>query len=259
MALVDCPECERKVSDKAGECPGCGCPVQEMLIEGISCPECGVENLRQAVSCGECGYPISEMDSESEIATAKETLKVGQAADARNVEPSASHLKVVLVKEGYQGALLGLKVDDIIISFNELPIKNNEDLLKASREARDAKKSKVSLLVRRGEALMTFEASLAALGIHCQESGTLAKKREVPSYQQSDKSNSALIVTGYISAILAWFVLWPVFGSAGLVIGGINAFSGAKWHGISQITISALAMAMALFLWGILISILNGY
>lgn len=30
MSLVDCPECGRKVSDKAVSCPNCGAPIAEM-------------------------------------------------------------------------------------------------------------------------------------------------------------------------------------------------------------------------------------
>lgn len=28
MALINCPECGKRVSDKAGNCPNCGCPIQ---------------------------------------------------------------------------------------------------------------------------------------------------------------------------------------------------------------------------------------
>lgn len=33
MALIFCPECGREISDKAVSCPGCGCPVEEMIQE----------------------------------------------------------------------------------------------------------------------------------------------------------------------------------------------------------------------------------
>ena len=29
--LVTCPECGKKVSDKASSCPNCGCPIDEIL------------------------------------------------------------------------------------------------------------------------------------------------------------------------------------------------------------------------------------
>ncbi len=28
MALIKCPECGKQISDKAGSCPGCGCPIE---------------------------------------------------------------------------------------------------------------------------------------------------------------------------------------------------------------------------------------
>lgn len=42
MALIDCPECSKEISDKASACPHCGCPVtQESLSEEsiLKCPD----------------------------------------------------------------------------------------------------------------------------------------------------------------------------------------------------------------------------
>ena len=33
MALIQCPECGKKVSDKAKECPECGHPIAEVTAE----------------------------------------------------------------------------------------------------------------------------------------------------------------------------------------------------------------------------------
>lgn len=35
MALIKCPECGKEISDKAGSCPGCGCPLSEMITSGL--------------------------------------------------------------------------------------------------------------------------------------------------------------------------------------------------------------------------------
>jgi len=59
MALIECPDCGRKVSDRASTCPDCACPVsevvaemrvksdrervaqtREMLDETVDCPRC---------------------------------------------------------------------------------------------------------------------------------------------------------------------------------------------------------------------------
>ena len=31
MALINCPECEKQVSDKAVSCPNCGYPISQMV------------------------------------------------------------------------------------------------------------------------------------------------------------------------------------------------------------------------------------
>ena len=33
MALIECPECSREVSDRAVNCPGCGCPLRPGATE----------------------------------------------------------------------------------------------------------------------------------------------------------------------------------------------------------------------------------
>lgn len=35
MALINCPECDKKVSDRAQSCPDCGCPIAEGNREPI--------------------------------------------------------------------------------------------------------------------------------------------------------------------------------------------------------------------------------
>lgn len=33
MAMIQCPECGKQISDKAATCPNCGCPVKEVINE----------------------------------------------------------------------------------------------------------------------------------------------------------------------------------------------------------------------------------
>jgi hypothetical protein len=44
VALINCPECNKEISDKAGACPHCGCPVfttePETKVIGPACPRC---------------------------------------------------------------------------------------------------------------------------------------------------------------------------------------------------------------------------
>ena len=34
MALIKCPECSKEISDKANNCPNCGCPLSELITTG---------------------------------------------------------------------------------------------------------------------------------------------------------------------------------------------------------------------------------
>ncbi|MDD6485268.1 MAG: zinc ribbon domain-containing protein [Clostridiales bacterium] len=56
MALIECPECGGKVSDKAPTCIHCGYPLQEQTEQQIRyCPYCGKTNNIESTFCGYCG------------------------------------------------------------------------------------------------------------------------------------------------------------------------------------------------------------
>ena len=62
MAMINCPECGKEISDKAQTCIGCGCPI----IPKIICTECGAENNGNAAVCFNCGAPITPVQSQSQ-------------------------------------------------------------------------------------------------------------------------------------------------------------------------------------------------
>ena len=59
MALFECPECGGKVSDKATQCPHCGCPVEQPHKQSKTCPECGQEVDASVMVCPNCAFPLS--------------------------------------------------------------------------------------------------------------------------------------------------------------------------------------------------------
>ena len=77
MALIKCPECGKEISDKATQCPNCGCPCEE--FRKIKVPKELSENEKpQMFSCVNCGRPLPvgieeciycgyEYDSETKI------------------------------------------------------------------------------------------------------------------------------------------------------------------------------------------------
>lgn len=57
MALIDCPECRKQMSDKAEACPHCGAPAGKRS----TCSECGKELPAGAKECPDCGCPVSSV------------------------------------------------------------------------------------------------------------------------------------------------------------------------------------------------------
>ena len=60
MSLIICPNCGKKVSDKAIKCPKCGCLLNKTTIQNDMerCPKCGTMVEKKAASCPNCGMPL---------------------------------------------------------------------------------------------------------------------------------------------------------------------------------------------------------
>lgn len=61
MALINCPECGKEISDKAKKCIHCGKVLIEEEIKTKKCSECGAENPLEATECVKCGCPFEEI------------------------------------------------------------------------------------------------------------------------------------------------------------------------------------------------------
>ena len=97
MALIECPGCGKKISDKAAQCPNCGRKVEilkDNKEEGFSprCKECGEVLPEEAIVCPSCGCPVEKEERESvnESPTSKETVSapkyVTPNTDSRKAE-----------------------------------------------------------------------------------------------------------------------------------------------------------------------------
>ena len=68
MPLIKCPECHKDISDKAPQCPNCGCPASQWggapKEEAITCPKCGSTQITAhqpkwevaQITCLKCGF-----------------------------------------------------------------------------------------------------------------------------------------------------------------------------------------------------------
>lgn len=68
MALINCPECNKEVSNKALSCPNCGYPISDITN---SIPDTAVEYEEQPASLDETIRNIIEQNSNNKIAAAK--------------------------------------------------------------------------------------------------------------------------------------------------------------------------------------------
>lgn len=62
MALINCPNCNKEISDKAKVCVGCGHQfIDDLNIEKrmVNCPECGEIADSMTDICSNCGYPLN--------------------------------------------------------------------------------------------------------------------------------------------------------------------------------------------------------
>lgn len=58
MALINCPECGREISDTAENCPGCGIPLKRL----VKCSDCGKYLLDSEMVCCNCGKRVSDLN-----------------------------------------------------------------------------------------------------------------------------------------------------------------------------------------------------
>ena len=71
MALINCPQCGKEISDKASFCPQCGFELtnanseknEDDNLKVLVCEECGKEISEDENFCPNCGCPITKKDS----------------------------------------------------------------------------------------------------------------------------------------------------------------------------------------------------
>ncbi len=67
MALINCPNCNKEISDKAKVCVGCLHQLVDVNTEKkmMNCPECGVMIDGLTDVCTNCGYPLNTLEIET--------------------------------------------------------------------------------------------------------------------------------------------------------------------------------------------------
>ena len=83
MALITCPECGWKVSDRAAACPNCGSPFKDLKF----CIHCGAKIDKNCVVCPQCGKQVAELNSNDKNIIINNSLAASATAFVSNCAP----------------------------------------------------------------------------------------------------------------------------------------------------------------------------
>ena len=86
-------------------------------------------------------------------------------------------LKVLSIHKGTQAEKLGIKVGDLVVSYNGKLVSSNTDLSSVISEAKEAAVESVILVVSRKGQEMSLQVTLETLGFVCDEVSELPRHR----------------------------------------------------------------------------------
>lgn len=94
MAIIECPECGKKISDKARKCVHCG---HTLLQESPKiCPECGTQLNEEDIFCPSCGFPIAENINKTEVSAPQQVEVTGVKVNTQSKKIMAIAAGVVI-------------------------------------------------------------------------------------------------------------------------------------------------------------------
>lgn len=77
MAMINCPECGKEISDKATVCPNCGAPLEKKY-----CMYCGEQIDPDCVVCPKCGKQTGKLKDDKIIINNSSSSSASAAASA---------------------------------------------------------------------------------------------------------------------------------------------------------------------------------
>jgi RNA polymerase subunit RPABC4/transcription elongation factor Spt4 len=132
MALINCVECDAKISDKAKACPRCGCPKQPEK-DLVACRECEAIIPFDSSSCPGCGFPnpltatdATEKQRENKACTSNNgddspNKGAGTADERDNIAESAQQVFFDAIKNNSPS-----EVERLYIKYSELLIRSQD-------------------------------------------------------------------------------------------------------------------------------------
>lgn len=99
MALIQCSNCGKEISDKAKECPHCGQAISSEILDNyyspVICGECGHEIPFGMDSCPNCGCPVSSEETHYDDTPQK--VELASVNLPRIKKKTRSYLKIVAI------------------------------------------------------------------------------------------------------------------------------------------------------------------
>jgi len=83
MSLINCPECNKEISDMAGNCPNCGAPIKKQKF----CKHCGEKIDMDCIICPKCGKQVEELDASNKNIVINNNASASASASATVVTP----------------------------------------------------------------------------------------------------------------------------------------------------------------------------
>lgn len=111
MALINCVNCGKEISDKALVCPGCGHKFEEKTnvveIPPVLCEECGEVIPEGGEACPKCGCPIEKKEEET-AAPQKVELTSVNLPITKKLNKKHKLIAIVLAAVILLGSIIGL-------------------------------------------------------------------------------------------------------------------------------------------------------
>lgn len=125
-------------------------------------------------------------------------------------------LKVEFVKGGSQGESLGIRVGDVVVSYDGTPVSTSGELASAVSEAQDARKEIVPMQILRDGVKIGLDAVPGKLGLNVEaaEMDARSSRMSPGNGVVASDYNVAIGVSGFV-AVVGWLLV-----AAGVIAAG---------------------------------------
>lgn len=166
-------------------------------------------------------------------------------------------LKVLSIQKGTQAEKLGIKVGDLVVSYNGKPVSSNTDLSGVIGEAKEAAVESAVLVVSRNGQEISLQVSLETLGMVCDEvsdtvdasSNKATLNSFKTSYGAARSTSTAITFVGWVMVFIGVIATFIAIvsgldsGHGGLALLGVLPGFGVAVSGLLLIVAAQVTLA----------------